>query len=125
MKTINEVKSAAKILAKQSQIKIKEALEILSIEAKFKDWKSYKDSLDIEWYSKGSPFLNHWFASYLEAKKHHQEYGGYLLTFKGQFFISEKEYIRYIGLDPENEVWKRIDFDVSTSKSVNLLKKYL
>ena len=37
--------------------------------------------------------------------------------------VAEKEYIEYVGLDPENPIWQNIHFDVSTSNSLNKLSK--
>ncbi|MCO4780826.1 MAG: hypothetical protein KC646_00775 [Candidatus Cloacimonetes bacterium] len=125
MISLNKVKTQAKLLAKQDGIKLKEAFELLAQQANHKDWKSYKDSLDIDWYAKHSPFLNQWFAHYDEASKYLQESGGYLLSYKGQYFIAQKEYITHLGFDPENHVWQRINYDATSSKALNLLKKYL
>lgn len=125
MISLNKVKAEAKLLAKDKDLKLKDAFELIAQQAQYKDWKSYKDSLDIDWYAKHSPFLNKWFAQYENALQHLNQYGGFLLTYKGQFFIAEKEYIRHLGFDPENEVWQRVGFDASSAKSANLLKKYL
>jgi len=123
MDRIIKLKSQAKKLAKDKDIKIKVALDLLAQENQFPNWKSYKNATDTFWYQKSSPFFNHWFARRSDAQEHQQQNGGFLLTYKGQYFVVEKEYIEYVGLDPENPVWQIINFDVSTSNALNKLSK--
>ena len=123
MDRIIKLKSQAKKLARDKDIKIKAALELLAQENQFPNWKSYKNAADTFWYQKSSPFFNHWFARHNDAKQHQKQNGGFLLTYKGQYFVAEKEYIEYVGLDPENPIWQNIHFDVSTSNSLNKLSK--
>ena len=125
MDRIIKLKSQAKKLAKDKDIKIKAALEILAQENHFPNWKIYKNATDTFWYQKSSPFINHWFARRIDAQEHQQLNGGFLLPYKGQYFIAEKEYIEHVGLDPENPIWKIINFDVSTSSALNKVVKAL
>lgn len=123
MDKIINIKTKAKLLAKKQNIKIKVALEILATKEGFENWKSYKNALDTYWYRKSSPFLNHWFAKHSDAINHQTQFGGYILTYKGQYFVAEKEYIAYIGHDPDDPIWKIINFDVSTSDALNKVVK--
>ena len=108
-------------LEDKKEIKLKEALELIGKENGFSNWKNYKDSLDTFWYSKSSPFLNQWFSNHKEAKHFQSESGGFLLTYKGQYFVALNDYIEYLGIDPHAEIWKIINYDVSSS---NALEKF-
>ena len=55
--------------------------------------------------------LNRWFTSYKEARVSLEEQGGFLLSYKGQYFITEEEGIRELGLDPSDPNWARIERD--------------
>lgn len=124
MKQIIEAKKYAHFLSKKKGIKLKEALEYIAKENNFSNWKSYKDSLDTFWYKKSSPFLNHWFSLYLEAKKIQKDNSGFLLTYKGQFFIAPDEYIEHLGIDPQANIWKKINYDINSADSLEKFYKY-
>ena len=55
--------------------------------------------------------LNRWFTSYEEARVSLEEQGGFLLPYKSQYFITEEEGIRELGLDPNDPNWARIERD--------------
>lgn len=55
--------------------------------------------------------LNRWFTSYEEARAFLENEGGYLLPYKRQFFITEGEGIRELGLDPNDPDWALIGWD--------------
>jgi len=118
MKSIIEAKKRARLLGKSKNIKLKEALELVAVENDFTSWKDYKNSLDTFWYEKSSSFLNHWFSTHSEASEYRKEYGGYLLTYKGQYFVASAQYIEHLGLDAKDDVWEAINFDVSTSNAL-------
>jgi hypothetical protein len=125
MKSIIEAKKLAQILSKEKGIKLKQALELLAKENNFSTWKDYKNSLDTFWYEKSSSFLNHWFTQHQEALDYQKQYGGYLLTYKGQYFVASADYIEHLGIDSKHEIWKRIDFDVSSSNALEKVYEYL
>ena len=56
-------------------------------------------------------FLNHWFATYEEARALRQAEGGYLLPFKNQFFVTGAGGVVELGLDPLDPDWERIGWD--------------
>jgi hypothetical protein len=59
-----------------------------------------------------STFLNHWFASYDEARAVHVEQGGYLLAYKRHCFIAGRDYVAVtLRLDPDDADWAAIGFD--------------
>ena len=55
--------------------------------------------------------LNRWFTSYAEASSSLASEGGYLLPYKGQFFVTLSEGVRELGLDPDDPDWARIGWD--------------
>lgn len=69
---------------------------------------------DTLWYpSKLDVFLNRWFANYEEARRALQDEGGYLLPYRRQFFVCQREAIRTMGLDPFDPDWEKIGFDAA------------
>lgn len=121
MDRLVKFKAAAKLHAKQNNIKIKDALEILAKEEGYSSWKKCKDEMDTLWY-KGA-YLNHWFVRHEEAKEHQNSFGGYILPYKGQYFVVERDYIVNLGLDPDHKVWERVAYDATTSNATNKLAK--
>ena len=55
--------------------------------------------------------LNRWFTTYEEARASLNAEGGYLLPYRGQFFVTTPEGIRELGLDPDDADWARIGWD--------------
>lgn len=91
----------------QKQIKHKHALEVIAIENKFSSWADLK--VQINFIING--YLNSWFANYAEAKSYHQSNNGYLLPYKNQFFICNRDYINQLGFDADDPDWKLIGYD--------------
>ena len=58
-----------------------------------------------------SAHWNIWSASYDEARAIRDEHGGYLLAYKRHFFIVDRHFIETLGLDPEDDDWRRIGRD--------------
>lgn len=56
-------------------------------------------------------FWSVWCATYEEARSIRQQRDGYLLTYRQQYFIVDRHYIRFLGLDPEDPDWEAIDRD--------------
>jgi hypothetical protein len=97
--------SSAEII--QSNIKRKHALMASAIENGFKSWIDLKIQMP---FIRGG-FLNKWFAHYPEANSHLQSNGGFLLPYKNHFFICDANYIKYLGLEPDNLDWQLIGYD--------------
>jgi len=125
MKLLLEAKKKAQALSKRKGVKLKFALEQIAKENGFPTWKDFKNSLDTFWYKDSSPFLNHWFVLYEEASRFKEEKSGYLLTYKGQYFVVSQDYIKYLDLDPDADIWKKINYDVSSSNALEKMYKYL
>jgi hypothetical protein len=56
-------------------------------------------------------FVNRWFRTYDEARTSLESEGGYLFPYKNQFFITGKEAIRELGMDPDDPDWELIGRD--------------
>lgn len=103
--------SQSEMRDKASKIKLKHALEVLAIEQGYRNWADLLAHEDISWYRDSSPFILHWFSDYESAKTHLDDHGGFLLTYRTQYFIGTYEYIEYIGLDPRDPLWQKIGFN--------------
>ncbi len=55
--------------------------------------------------------LNRWYTTYEDARTSLQSEGGYLLPYRGQYFVTLREGIRELGLDPDDPDWSRIGWD--------------
>lgn len=88
-------------------IKHKHALAVVAIEKGFASWADLKCQLP---FIRGG-FLNHWFASYADAKSYLDAHGGFLLPFKNQFFICDANYINHLGFNAEDADWQLIKYD--------------
>ncbi len=111
------------ILANKGNIKLKHALAVIALENNHSSWAELKHKMErldafrnkntfTDLYPRRcGGFLNEWYASYEIASQHRQQTGGYLLPYKSQFFICTDEYIRVLGLDPDDLDWERIGWD--------------
>ena len=111
--------------SKQRGLKLKDALDLVAKENNHENWKLFKNSLDVFWYDQASPFLTQWFTNYKDAKKFRDEKDAYLLTYKGQYFVVDSNYIEFLGLDPEADLWKKINKDVSSAEALEKVFAYL
>lgn len=55
--------------------------------------------------------LNHWFATYQEAKAHLISFRGFLFPFKSQFVVVDGDFLKDLHLDPDHPDWAKIGFD--------------
>lgn len=124
MNPILKAKYQAKTLAKLNGIQLKQAQKQLAYQNGYPNWESYKKRIDTFWYQKHTPFLTEWFTNYRAAKDFRKQIQGYLLTYRGQFFVVDKEYISFIGFDPDDSIWKLINFDVSSNNALEKFHKY-
>ena len=105
--------SEAELLQKA---KHKHVLQVIAKENGFNTWtelKALAQQIMAEIFARNyqGGFLNKWFAHYEEAKTHQRAMGCYLLPYKHQFFICEADYIKQLGLDPNDPDWRSIDYD--------------
>lgn len=55
--------------------------------------------------------VNRWFTTYEDAKASQRSEGGYLFPFRNQYFVTLREGVRELGLDPDDADWARIGWD--------------
>jgi len=104
-------KTPAEIAA--TKLQLKHALAVIARENNFNSWADLKVQTG---FIKGG-FLNNWFNTYAEAKAYQQQFGGFLLPYKQQFFICEATYIEHIGFNPNDPDWILIDRDWVSEKN--------
>lgn len=102
-------------------IKRKHCLAVVARELGFQSWEhglcvlrgdaDEVDYGDLLYPSGCAVHLNHWFARYAEARAHRHAHGGYLLAFRRQFFVVERDYVVTLGLDPDDPAWRALDWD--------------
>lgn len=109
---------APTLLAQRDSVRLKHALTLVALELGHPSWVAAKAALaaapaaaDVMYVPQLAALLNRWFADYDEARASLQTHGGYLLPYRRQFFITESEGIRTLGLDPDDPDWTRIGFD--------------
>jgi hypothetical protein len=120
--------------AAAAAMKRKHCLAVVAIEHGFTGWEHARrvlsgDSVEEADYGKllsgpqRSAFLNHWFATYDEARAVHLELlardegARYLLPYQRQFFITERAYVESLGLDPDDPDWRAIGWDWARPKN--------
>lgn len=65
----------------------------------------------VMWVSRMDAVLSRWFANYDSARASLQAEGGYLFPFRDQCFVTLREGVRELGLDPDDPDWERIGWD--------------
>jgi hypothetical protein len=92
-------------------LQLKHCLAYIAYVYGFASWANLKFYFERTKLTKFTPrggFFNQWFSNYNEAKAILLKAGGYLLPYKNHFFICERGYIDYVGLDPEDSHWDKI-----------------
>lgn len=95
-------------------IQLKHCLGHFAADYGFANWANYKFYFEHSQLSKFTPqggFFNQWFSNYREAKAILKASGGYLLPYQHQFFICERGYIEYLGLNPDDDNWRKIAYN--------------
>ena len=106
----------ARVLDRRADVRLKHALAVIALEYGSESWLALKTAADrVEeppmYVPRMETLLNRWFARYADARASLEEYAGYLLPYRNQFFICEREGIVALGLDPEDPDWKAIGYD--------------
>lgn len=63
------------------------------------------------WVASMDAIVNRWFATYGEARASLQADGGHLFPCTRHYFVTLREGVRELGLDPDDPDWARIGFD--------------
>jgi hypothetical protein len=116
--------SLEELIAVRDKVRRKHALAVIAAERGFSSWVAFKDhchpqqpeastKFDCTSFF-GSPrgaFLNRWFADYGQAKDSLANGGGFLFSYRDQYFICESGFIEALGLDAEDPDWQRIGWN--------------
>jgi hypothetical protein len=70
-----------------------------------------RDDLPIMYVDSMDGILNRWFTRYEQARASLESEGGYLFPYRNQFFVTLREGVVELGLDPDDPDWERIGFD--------------
>ena len=101
------------------RLQLRHALSALARELGFRGWSHLTAVVQGEEDDFGtllSPpgaaaYWNIWSADHAEARAIREEHGGYLLAYRRQYFVVERGYIDFLGLDPDDPDWERIGCD--------------
>jgi len=103
-----------------AELKRRHCLNTLGREYGFKSWTHLKQIIEgqsnqdfgcLLYSDRCAIYTNIWFAQYPEAKAAHQDCGGYLLAYKTQCLIVQRDFIETLGLDPDDPDWSKIAYD--------------
>lgn len=124
--------SASQLLGRRERVRLKHALAAVAHERGFSSWLALKaaaaaqtaaettaeakpsesEVAEVPMYERAMDcLLNRWFTRYPDARASLEREGGYLLPYRHQFLVVESEGIRVLGLDPDDEDWRRIGRD--------------
>jgi len=110
------------LLAERSLVRLKHALAVVADEQGFDSWLALKRAFEERSRTAEAPafhtprhhsLLNRWFTDHAEARASLEAHGGYLLPFGDQFFVTESEGIRDLGLDPDDPDWEAVSRDLA------------
>ncbi|MDJ0835798.1 MAG: hypothetical protein QNK37_04730 [Acidobacteriota bacterium] len=115
--------------AVQNQLSRKHALSLIAGEFGFRSWPQAKEILAGEKPGEdfgsmlhsdrdSTGFLNNWYADYEEARTCREQIDSYLLAYGKQFFVVSAEYIRSLGLSPDDPAWEEMGRDWARPKSL-------
>lgn len=72
------------------------------------------DDMGSFWHAPGcSTMLNRWFADEAQARQAHAASGGFLLPYRRQFMVVQGDFIRELGLDPQDPAWTAAGHDLT------------
>ncbi|MEW6736971.1 MAG: hypothetical protein AB1489_37125 [Acidobacteriota bacterium] len=115
--------SPQEIVLHKEKIRLKHALTVIAIENKYASWPDFKRYLEKReairarrnytslYPRRCAGFLNEWYTNYEVAYHQQQQIGGYLLPYQDQFFICTRDYIKALGLDPDDLDWQCIGWN--------------
>ncbi len=104
-------------LVKPEQMQLKHALAVVAMEAGFPSWTALKqtqEGLDFSEFFAAPGLkdsINHWFATYEEAKAHQLAHGGVLLPYRHQCFVTSLEILPRLGYEMDDHDWQDIGHD--------------
>jgi hypothetical protein len=108
------------LLALAGAIRRRHCLAVIAAELGFPDWIGARRVLAGEEAAdfgallcpkSCGAFLNRWYARYEDAVAVRKDCRGYLLAYRRQYLVVERDYIATLGLDPDDADWERLGFD--------------
>jgi len=106
---LDSLKIKAKLLQKAKkkagqEITLKSALDKIAKLSGFLSWRDLNENLKENAFAHlmSSAHWHTWYGSYEKAKVHLEKNGGYLLAYQKQFFICDEDYIKSLGLQPDD-----------------------
>lgn len=109
MSPIDKLKLKAKILVKAKKrsgisVRLKDALNIVARYLGFRSWRELRrNGMETELYIKATGITsNLWCKTYSEAQVVQKQYGGFLLPYRKQYFVCSIEYIKELGISPDD-----------------------
>lgn len=73
--------------------------------------KDNRDAGPVMYVVRMDAIINRWFTTYEDARASLESEGGYLFPHRNQYFVTLREGIRELGLDPDDPDWARIGWD--------------
>src|SRR5437879_1606835 len=112
--------SDEQLIAMAAAIRRRNCLAVIAAEWGFANWRQAKaaltgDSGAVEFgtllYPVCGAGLNRWYARYEEAAPVREACNGYLLAYKRQYLVVDRDSIERLGLDPGDPDWSELGFD--------------
>ncbi|RED53773.1 hypothetical protein [Aestuariispira insulae] len=109
-------------------VRRRDCLTMLAREQGFRSWshllgvirdKSVSDFGTLLYPDRCYAHFNIWSADINEARRIRSETNGYLLGYKKQFFVVDRDYVATLGLDPEDPDWQPLERDVTHPAHAN------
>jgi hypothetical protein len=104
-------KTPEEVLLHSGEIKLKHAYSVLAFEHGFSGWDEMKNRIVAEDCLLSPQLINSgiiWFSDYRKALIYFRKNGGYLLQYRDEFFVANRQYIEKLHLHPEDPDWTRI-----------------
>jgi hypothetical protein len=112
----------ARLRAAAAEVQRKHCLAAVSREVGFSSWEHALRVIDgdgsevdfgkLLYDTRWGAYLNHWCATYDEARAMHRELPDrYLLAYQRHFFLVERGFIEALGVDPDDPDWEAIGRD--------------
>lgn len=67
--------------------------------------------------------LSRWYTTYEDARASLKAKGGYLLPYENHFFVTDREAIQELVLDPDDPDWARIGWDWVRPRDVDAWRR--
>jgi hypothetical protein len=112
--------SDEQLIAMAAAIQRRDCLAVIAAESGFANWRQARaalagDSEAVEFgtllYPDCGAGLNRWYTRYADAATVRAACNGYLLAYKRQYLVVDRDYIESLGLDPGDADWRELGFD--------------